>query len=416
MPRTYRDPIHKEISLNEEEPAGALLIQLIDSKELQRLRWIRQLGTSWFTFHGAEASRFQHSLGAMHIAKLMLDQCLSKLNLDEEVRTHYRVLVLVAALLHDIGHGPFSHSCEKIIHTNHEAWTRKLILSPDTEINHILSSYDPRLPEQVLAILDKSYPVKFLCNIVSSQLDCDRFDYLVRDSYYTGTSYGHLDLERIISSISVNTELDCLVVRGEKGMLAVEDYLYSRYSMYLQVYQHKKCLATDLLLQKLFKRVKVLVRNKRISYLENELYNWVMSPETLSTKDFQQIDDTYILHHIKHWVQEKDYILKDLAQRFISRNIFKAYKISDENNLEADLALRSEKLRAQGFEPEYYLEVVRIASNPYSFYNPDRSNYSKAIFVENSDGSLSEISELSHIVKALVTNNFEHSWLISIPE
>ena len=414
MPRTYRDPIHREITLNERDSVEALLIKLIDTKELQRLRWIRQLGTSWFTFHGAEASRFQHSLGAMHVARLMLNQCLQDLDLEPDTEISYRAAVMSAALLHDIGHGPFSHSCEKIIKTSHEVWTRKLILAADSQVNQCLRAFDEKLPELVVQILDKTYPRKFLCNIVSSQIDCDRFDYLLRDSYYTGTAYGQFDLQRVISSISVNTEHDCLVVRGEKGMLAVEDYLYARYSMYLQVYQHKKCLATDSLLQKLFKRVKILVRNKRITYLENELYSWVMSPDTLSTKDFLKIDDTYVLHHIKHWVDERDYILKDLARRFIERDIFKAYKVSDAAALDTEIASLSEGLRKRGLEPEYYIDVMKIASSPYSFYNPDRSNYSKAIFVENNDGTLSEISELSHVVSALVKNNYENTWLISL--
>ncbi len=414
MPRTYRDPIHREITLDERDSVEALLIKLIDTKELQRLRWIRQLGTSWFTFHGAEASRFQHSLGAMHVARLMLNQCLADLDLEPDTETSYRAAVMSAALLHDIGHGPFSHSCEQIIRINHEVWTRKLILSPETGVNQLLSAFDPKLPELVVQILDKTYPRKFLCNIVSSQIDCDRFDYLLRDSYYTGTAYGQFDLQRVISSISVNTEHDCLVVRGEKGMLAVEDYLYARYSMYLQVYQHKKCLATDSLLQKLFKRVKVLVRNKRITYLENELYSWVMNPDTLTVKDFLKIDDTYVLHHIKHWVDERDYILKDLARRFTERDIFKAYKVSDPAGLDTEIAALTEELRKRNLDAEYYIDVMKIASSPYSFYNPDASNYSRAIFVENNDGSLTEISQLSHVVNALVKNNYENTWLISL--
>jgi HD superfamily phosphohydrolase len=212
----------------------------------------------------------------------------------------------------------------------------------------------------------------------------------------------------------VNTEHDCLVVNGEKGMLAVENYLYARYSMYLQVYQHKKCLATDSLLQKLFKRVKVLVRNKRITYLESELYNWVMSPDTLTVKDFLKIDDTYVLHHIKHWVDERDYILKDLARRFTERDIFKAYKVDDATKLDARITALSEDLRKRNLDPEYYIDVMKIASSPYSFYNPDASDYSRAIFVENNDGTLTEISQLSHVVNALVKNNYENTWLISL--
>ena len=428
MSRTYRDPIHNEIKLDSTDSVEKLLIRLIDTKELQRLRWIRQLGTSWYTFHGAEASRFQHSLGAMHIARLMFNHLIKKaedrLELDQHQKEKYKALVLSAALLHDIGHGPFSHSSESIVETKHEVWTAKLISSPESEVNKVLNQYDPGLAEELVQILNKTHPVKFLSSIVSSQLDCDRFDYLLRDSYYTGTSYGNFDLNRVISSLDINTKHDCLVVSGEKGMLAVEDYLYARYSMYLQVYQHKKCLATDKLLQKLFQRARVLIRSKRIAYIENELYNWVMEPDKLTIDDFLTVDDGYIMHHIKHWVNERDYILKDLADRFINRRIFKAFKVdknSEGENLSfADLKARlfdnkKELLKSKNLDPDYYLDTVSIAKNPYSFYNPDTSDFFKAIFVETSS-RLIEISELSHIVSSLVTDDYENQWIISVAE
>jgi uncharacterized protein len=411
--RTYRDPIHQEINLNSEDPVENLLIQLIDCRELQRLRWIRQLGTSWYTFHGAEASRFQHSLGAMHVARLILEKLFRDLSLTPEEVLEYRSIVLSAALLHDIGHGPFSHSCEKIMKTKHEEWTKKLIQSPETQINKVLNEFDPELSSKVISLLGKTHPVKFLCNVVSSQLDCDRFDYLLRDSYYTGTSYGNFDLQRVISSLTVNKEHDCLVVAGDKGMLAVEDYLYARYSMYLQVYQHKKSLATEILLQKLFKRLKLLSNGRRVAFLENALHSWITAPDRLSVKDFLMIDDTYIIHHIKHWIEEKDIVLRDLSKRFIERKLFRAVKIQIGEDLPKLLEEKSQELRKMNLDPDYYLDTVTIASNPYSFYNPDKSDFFKAIFVQN-QGQLQEISEISHVVASLVKNDFQNTWLISV--
>ena len=240
MSRTYRDPIHSEITLNSKDSIENLLIDLIDSREMQRLRWIRQLGTGWFTYHGAEASRFQHSIGAMHIARKMFQQIQDQIQASDEEIEEFRLLALVAALLHDLGHGPFSHSCEDVTDVKHEFFTHKIILDKRTEVNKLLVKYDPKLPEKVSAVLKKTYPVKFLSNIVSGQIDCDRFDYLLRDSHFTGTNYGNFDLARVISSITLNKDHDCLSVYEGKGTLAVEDYLYARYSMYLQVYLHKK--------------------------------------------------------------------------------------------------------------------------------------------------------------------------------
>ena len=415
--RTYRDPIHKEINLNSENKVEKLLIDLIDCRELQRLRWVRQLGTSWMTFHGAEATRFPHSLGSMHVANMMFEKLNKDLEFDTDKYNHYRALVLTAALLHDIGHSPFSHSAEDINEIKHEVWTQKLILSPETQINKTLESYKPGFAKDVASILNKTYPIKFLSSIVNSQLDCDRFDYLLRDSFHTGTAYGNFDLSRVIASITVDINNDCLVVAGEKGMLAVEDYLYARYSMYLQVYQHKKCLASDSHLLKLFNRVKKLIASKRISYLEAPLLKWVTSPESLTVSEFLSIDDTTVMHHIKHWAQEKDIVLRDLARRFLTRKLFKATKIEKGQDSQEELRdlyfKKAEELKQQGFDPDYYLDIVTIASNPYNFYNPDTSNYQQAIFVKDQN-QLKEISSISHIIKSLVQNNFQNSWMISV--
>jgi len=412
MSRTYRDPIHKEIFLDSTDAVEALIIKLIDAKEMQRLRWIRQLGTGWFTFHGAEASRFQHSLGTMHVAKQMIEKFQRDLNLDESIYKSYKALVLSAALLHDVGHGPFSHSSEDINEIKHEVWTKKILEDSTTEIHQILEQYSRGFAKEVVSILDKSYPVKFLCNIVNSQIDCDRFDYLIRDSYHTGTSYGNFDLNRVIASITVDLENDCLVVSGEKGMLAVEDYLYARYSMYLQVYQHKKCLASDSLLLKLFRRAKLLIKTRRISYLEKPLEDWLIQPQKMAIQDFLKVDDTHIMHHIKHWTDEKDLILKDLAKRFLNRKIFKAEKINKGTDLKALYEEKSNELKKQNLDPEYYLDIVTIASSSYSFYNPDSSDFFKAIFVKDNNAELKEISLVSHVVDSLVKNDFENSWLI----
>lgn len=415
MSRTYRDPIHKEIFLDSKDPVEKLIIELIDSREIQRLRWIRQLGTGWFTFHGAEASRFQHSLGAMHVGKLMLEKVCQDLDLNEETFQEYKALVLSAALLHDVGHGPFSHSSEDINHVKHEVWTKKIIESPNSEVNHILEKYSPGFAGKVISLLNKTYPVKFLSNLVNSQIDCDRFDYLIRDSYYTGANYGQFDLGRIISSLKVNQEKDCIVVSGEKGMLAVEDYLYSRYSMYLQIYQHKKCLASDSHLLKLFNRAKWLIQTKRIAFIEEHLLLWISNPEKMVLKDFLQVDDICVLNHIKHWIYEKDPILKDLAKRFFERKLFKAERISPGADFKALYENKATELKKRNLDPTYYLDVVTIASNPYSFYNPNTSDFSKAIFVDYGDGTLKEISTVSHIVNSLVKDDFENSWLIYVP-
>ncbi|HNG19999.1 MAG TPA: HD domain-containing protein, partial [Candidatus Obscuribacter sp.] len=238
--RTYLDPIHQDIVLDWDKPAERLVIDLIDAVEFQRLRRIHQLGVSYFTFQGAEGSRFTHSVGVMHVASRLAEILISR---QPEAESE-RAVILASALLHDVGHGPFSHVTEKILGYDHEDWSCKVV-SGDTQIRAILDNYkeEPGLADKIVKVLKKTYSPHYVSHIVSSQLDCDRFDYLLRDSYMTGTAYGLFAMKRILRSMEIDENEDRLLVVGEKGQIAVEDYLFARYSMYAQVYYHRKNLA-----------------------------------------------------------------------------------------------------------------------------------------------------------------------------
>ena len=189
--KIFRDPVHNFIPVDDE-----LALSVINSREFQRLRRIRQLGTSYVTYHGAEHSRFTHSLGAFHIMKRVLKR------FDETgipLSDQDKLVATIGALVHDLGHGPFSHVWEKVIGKDkkHETWTREMI-EQDTEVGKLLRGRDPGLPKKVLEFLDGTYPVKYLSSLISSQLDVDRMDYLLRDSLLTGASYGQFDLQRVI--------------------------------------------------------------------------------------------------------------------------------------------------------------------------------------------------------------------------
>lgn len=169
--RSYLDPIHHDIVLDRNDHCDRLIIDLIDTAEFQRLRRIHQLGVSYFTFQGAEGSRFTHSVGVMYIAKQLVDLLADKSGFV----LRFKPLILATALLHDIGHGPFSHVTEKILGYDHEDWSCKIV-SGDTEVNSVLKSFNPEFPSQIKSILKKNHQPKFLTDLVSSQLDCDRFD------------------------------------------------------------------------------------------------------------------------------------------------------------------------------------------------------------------------------------------------
>lgn len=221
---------------------------LIDTPSFQRLRRIRQLGPASLTFHGAEGSRFTHSLGAMAITRRAFDRLAARY---PQLRPH-RATVLGAALLHDIGHGPFSHTTEEIFGFNHEYWTRQ-ILQRVPAIRDRLDAAAPDLWQALDQVYTHQHPVPFIWQLVSSQLDCDRLDYLLRDSYYTGASYGRLDLDRILMALEYDPESQQLVV-ARKGLAAIEHYLVVRYFMYAQVYNHPKNLAATWILAQAFGR------------------------------------------------------------------------------------------------------------------------------------------------------------------
>ena len=187
--KVFKDPIHRYIHVKDQ-----LIWDLVKTKEFQRLRRIKQLGTLYLSFHTAEHSRFGHSLGVYEIVRRMIDETFEGRDAWDN---NDRPLALCAALLHDLGHGPFSHSFEKIFNTDHEAFTQAIITG-DTEVNEVLSRVSDTFPQEVADVINKTHHNKLVISMISSQIDADRMDYLQRDAYFTGVSYGAFDMERIL--------------------------------------------------------------------------------------------------------------------------------------------------------------------------------------------------------------------------
>jgi HD superfamily phosphohydrolase len=409
--RIYLDPIHGGIVLNRAKAEERLLMDLIDTPEFQRLRHIKQLGLAFLTFHGAEGSRFTHSLGVLQITRQLLNY------LQEtcpRVATH-RTAALCAALLHDIGHGPFSHATEDIIGYNHEDWTVR-ILTEDTEINYHLAKFQKNLPEQISQIIKHEYQPNYIGYLISSQLDCDRFDYLLRDSYLTGTEYGRFDLQRVLISLEVDEEHDQILVSDEKGKNPVEDYLFARYSMFIQVYHHRKNWAAKTHLERILRRAKE--RGNNLCYCDSTVRKWLMG-ETLSAQEYLELDDSTLLYHIKQWIKDPDDILSDLSRRFLGRKLFKAEQIPADLGLEKSERLYSEArdfIKRSGFNTEYYLASVKSVDRPYDYYRPEENKPCTSIVIKTRTGQRLEISAISDLVSALVKGKFVKEWLIFPPE
>lgn len=398
--KIYRDSVHNIIRLKTDSAEGNLLVRLIDTAEFQRLRRIRQLGLAHFAYQAAEHSRFTHSLGALHLATRIL----AKLDLSHQISDEAKTAVRCAALLHDIGHGAFSHVIEPILGFHHEEFTIKAVLSHETEVGQILREFSAELPEAVAAIVRGDFRPTALAQLVSSQLDVDRMDYLLRDSLMTGAKYGIYDLEWIIKSLEIDEANDRLYVSA-RGIYAVEDYLQARYYMFRQVYFHRTLRSAEAVLRSLVRRALQLFQNgKAVWFAENTPFEKILKSEKLNLREHLQIDDSDVMFHIKQWQNSDDKILSDLAKRFLHRRLFKAFDLDMPEAERQDFLEKARRLvEDSGFDTDYYFIEDTAGDVPYYFYTKTHSEPKNLIYVEEgfSRPAIREISEISAAVRGL---------------
>ena len=400
MEKIYRDSVHNIIRLKTDTDEGKLLVRLIDTAEFQRLRRVRQLGLAYFAYQAAEHSRFTHSLGALHLATRIL----AKLALSYEISEEAQTAVRCAALLHDIGHGAFSHVIETILGFHHEDFTIEAVLSDETEVGQVLREYSKNLPADVADIIRGTFRPMALAQLVSSQLDVDRMDYLLRDSLMTGAKYGIYDLEWIIKSLEIDEQNDRLFVSA-RGVYAVEDYLQARYYMFRQVYFHRTLRSAESVLRSLIKRALHLFQSgEKVWFAENTAFEKILNGEKLSLSEHLEIDDTDVAFHIKHWQNSDDVILSDLSRRFLNRRLFKAFDLDMPEDERQNFLDQARKIvEAHGFEARYYFIEDKASDVPYYFYTKTQENPKNLIFVEEgfSRPEIKEISEISAAVRGL---------------
>jgi len=396
--RNYRDPLHNIISLDESAPEDRLIVELIDSAEFQRLRRIRQLGLAMFTYQGAEHSRFTHSIGVMHVMTRALDL----LGAHHSISPEARIVGRAGALLHDLGHGPLSHVVEKVFHFHHEDWTRRIILDRGTEVNRILSSFDPQLPEKLASLYRHTYTHAFVSQLVSSQLDCDRMDYLLRDSLMTGAKYGMYDLEWVLHALRIDEDCDRIYVES-KGLYAVEEYLQARYYMFRQVYFHRTLRSAEAVLNSALNRARLLIERGAPGFrVPGSVFEKMLAGEGASAHEYLQLDDTDVMFRLKEWSRDEDEILADLATRLMHRRLFKAIDLGADPS-ESFWDSAGEIVRRGGFDPQYYLITDRATDIPYyGDYSTVGVDPKRLIYVEaGADCSIREISEVSEVVRGM---------------
>lgn len=385
--KVFKDPVHRYVHVRD-----LAIWDLIGTKEFQRLRRIKQLGTTFLTFHGAEHSRFNHSLGVYEIVRRIIDDVFAgrpEWNDDE------RLLTLCAALLHDLGHGPFSHSFEKVFGFDHEDFTRAIILG-DTEVNRVLLKVGPDFPTQVAEVIEKTSEKKLVVSLISSQIDADRMDYLQRDAYFTGVSYGQFDMERILRVMRPREDQ---VVIKKSGMHAVEDYIMSRYQMYWQVYFHPVSRSAEVILTKILHRAKQLFE-ENYSFKFEPIHFTSFFHEKATLEDYLKLDESVIMYYFQIWQEEADPILSDLCLRFVNRNLFK-YAEFDPAKEYKKLAELTSLFQKAGMDPEYYLVVDSSSDLPYDFYRPGEEEERLPIHLLMKNGDLRELSRESEIVDAI---------------
>ena len=355
--KIFNDPIYGFITI-----PNSLIFDIIQHKYFQRLRRISQMGLSYLVYPGAHHTRFHHALGSMHLMQKAINVLRFKgvaISTDEENG------LLIAILLHDIGHGPFSHAMEHSIvnDISHEEISLRFMQELNTEFNGSLTL--------AMSIFKGEYPRKFMCELISSQLDMDRADYLKRDSFYTGVAEGNINSERLITMLNVIE--DKLVVE-EKGIYSVEKFLVARRFMYWQVYLHKTGLVAEQLLTRILKRAKELVSlgtklncsEPLLYFLKSERGGANFNIKTLAV--FAKLDDYDIVSAMKDWQNHQDFVLSNLCEMIINRNLLKV-KLKNKPVKTSDLILHTkaliDKYNISKSEADYFVFQGEITNQAY---------------------------------------------------
>ncbi|WP_338985021.1 HD domain-containing protein [Spiroplasma endosymbiont of Diplazon laetatorius] len=389
MEKFIRDNVHGEIYIEDK-----IFTDLIDTNEFQRLRRIIQLGGGQFVFPSANHTRFSHCIGVYHvICKFLENEQINQHISDKDKR-----VLKIAGLLHDIGHGPFSHTFELVSTRHHEEYTVDLIKG-NTEINKVLLEHGVD-PEEVVSVIEGRHKNKVVNSLVSSQLDADRLDYLQRDSIGAGVNYSKPDIDWIIRNAKIH---DDKIVFASKTMNAIENFLLGRYHMFKQVYEHKISTAFDNTFKMWFKRFKDLYlsgydfKNKDTA----ELFKEVFEEKAMPLDKYIYLDDYSMFDIFKLLKDEEDEILKDLSNRLLNR---KFLKVSSELTQEGFEKMKS-NFKGQS---EYYFDSITIKD--IFIYKDQNGKKDETIYILKND-KLSNLKDISEILNIDWKNNVKKVYI-----
>jgi uncharacterized protein len=391
--KLFNDPLYGLINFKDE-----LLYEIIDEPSFQRLRRIKQMGLSDYVYSGATHPRFQHVIGATHLLNKALDSLVSK---GVSITDEERLASCVAILCHDMGHGPFSHALEgELVKFHHEDITKSFLGQLKKKYGGII--------EQAEHIFENKHPKKFLHQLISSQLDMDRLDYLSRDSYYSGVVEGVVGYDRIIQML--NVERNEIVVE-EKGIHSVEKFLMARYMMYMQVYLHKTSIVAEKMLKSIILRVKFLLHQGIAVDMCDNLYQILSNTYDTHENErfiyyFSLLDDYDVWDLIKRNTHHKDKILKFLCDSLLNRKLFQLSLRSNEQTIDKDRII-SKILAVSGFDSNALEYLIFEGYETVQCYDDKQ----KPIIIQSKNKELNDIIETTGL-KSLLNRTDVKSYLI----
>ena len=399
--KIFNDPIYGFITI-----PNALIYDLIQHPYFQRLRRISQMGLSYLVYPGANHTRFHHALGCMHIMQKAVETLRFKgISISKEEEN----ALYIAILLHDIGHGPFSHAMESSIveDVHHEAISLLFM-------NQLNMEFDGQL-SLAIQVFKGDYHRKFMLQLISSQLDMDRMDYLKRDSFYSGVAEGNVNSERLIQMMNV---IDDVLVIEEKGIYSVEKFLMSRRLMYWQAYLHKTSLVAELILTKVLKRAKELTlkgivlpcSEPLLFFMQNKITAETFGSENLDL--FSQLDDFDIISALKSWQKQDDFILSSLSKMIINRDLLKI-KLSEVKVLTEELQALRERFALENnitlAETNYFIFKGKIKNQAYS-------KEAEPIRILKKDKTIEDVVEASDQLNLKSLSKFVTKYYICFPK
>lgn len=430
MSKRLRDPVHGLIVFDETDELGIDLLAwtLIDTREFQRLRRIRQLGVSEFTFPGAVHTRFSHSVGVFHTARTLVEVIAREMKrIGQDFEPEKAQVALVAALLHDLGHGPFSHTFEGVqesrgVKKRHEQWTADIIRNPHGQIQPILEAYRPGFTDEVAGLLEKEDPEDIYHAVVSSSFDADRLDYLRRDKFMTGTGAGGIDFDWLIENVRVaEIEIDAPDDNGaqtrrvptfclhKKALPAAEQFLLARYTLHQQVYFHKATRCVEHMIAKLLRAVAKAASGRKADMKRAGLPDghpllrfFARGGDTVT--NYLALDDTLVFSALESMSSAEDAVIADTATRLRERRLYKTLDLAEFGENAGVQRLRLRRIQRQ-FEAKLAVEDVLLDEKAtvgiYAEIGGDEERMHKKLHIL--DGvDPREISELSPVIEALV--------------